>query len=117
MPAEKKLPQDTINRFVPEKNPGQIDQGAFNVPFNSDSPDDDGNGIYFGRFGVGSIRLRTSRIETNHRVFHAIGCFHRNGSGVGEGNGVFGIGINGVLNGLGGILAVNGSDSRGRSDR
>ena len=44
MPAEKKLPQDTINRFVPEKNPGQIDQGAFNVPFNSDSPDDDGNG-------------------------------------------------------------------------
>ncbi len=44
VPATRKLPPDTLNRFVPEKDPGQIDQGAFNVPFTGDSPDDDGSG-------------------------------------------------------------------------
>lgn len=44
VPAVRKLQEDTINRFVPEKNPRQIDQGSFNVPFGNDSPDDDGTG-------------------------------------------------------------------------
>ena len=45
---------------------------------------DGGNGIDFSRFGVGSIRLRTSRIETDHWVFHTIGGFYGDGRWVGK---------------------------------
>lgn len=41
VPPSRKIPVDTTDYRVPQKDPNQIGQGAFNVPFTDDSDDND----------------------------------------------------------------------------
>ncbi len=58
-PPLKKIPVDSASNKVPQKDPDQIGQGAFNVPF-TDGPDDDNNAGRSGQWmmiGIGVLLL------------------------------------------------------------